>query len=334
MALGTQRRIKSCLIAKAELGAAGGGASVPVVLSAPLRCCLPTSLKYDLNRDTAWLGGEDSWSPFSDGTGATIDMDVYSIQHTILTEYLGHPSRNAEVGGIGCSEFADPEEITPPHVAIGWIDEQAATEDTDPQGNPRHSTSFVVKVALYGTGTVQGETSTSKPRTEKPDANNKSIHFTFEPVYDAAYGRNVYRKVWDGATANGGHPLTEVEARYILYTIFKVPVALNVNAGGERPDVFNLNFGGAYNIDDILAQIQDPQGQNRPIAQIVDRVTRQAIERGSQIIPVVGPVVGPAIAQFLGHMAGVVVNNGLDIVWGEAPQQNENENNDNNDNDN
>lgn len=334
MALGTQRRIKACLIAKSKLGEAGGGASVPVILSDPARCCLPTSLEYVITRETSWLGGEDSWAAFSDGGGATIDMDVYAIQYPILTQYLGYPGRDGNVGGLGCREYADPEDITPPHVAIGWIDEQAATEDIDPQGSPQHSTSFVVKIALYGTGIVQGETSTSKPNVEKPDANNKSIHFTFESVYDASYGRKIYRRIWDGGTVNAGHPLTEVEARYILYTIFKVPIAVNVNAGGEQPHLFDLNFGSIYNIDDIVAQIQDPQGRNRQIAQIINRATQQVIERGSQIIPVVGPVVGPAIAQYLGQAAGVIVNNGLDIVWSEVQQQGGDNNNINNDNNN
>ncbi len=333
MALGTQRRIRECLVGHSAVGVAAEGASIPVDITNGKKFCLPTSIKYSLNRESEQLGGGREWAAFPAASDASLDMEVFSVPHDTLIQYFGYPDNSKNVGGVECRGYLEPVNLIAPFVAIGYVDQQISTDTTDPNANAVLEMSYVVKIALRAQGTIQEQTSTSKPNTEKPDANSIPIHFVLSPVYDATIADEAYTVVIDGKRANNGKPLTEAEAQHILYTLFKVERAVHVDLGDGEDHIFNLRVGHQYNINDIIAGLQDPTGENRPIARMVNTLTREVIERGTSVVPVVGATIGPAIAQFLGNIAGQYIGSRLQVEWGEAPGQ-QNINNENNDNDN
>lgn len=336
MAIGTQRRIRECIVAHSNIGVAAEGASVPVNLTNPKKFCLPTSIKYSSNREYEWVGGGKEWEELQSSSDATMDMEVFAVPHDILTQYFGYPDYPENVGGIASGGYADPVILNSPYVAIGYVDQTNSTEDTDVNALASIKISYEVKVVLCARGVVQDQTSTSKPNTEKADVNGIPIHFTVYPVFDATKGLAIYRRVFDHKSAGKKTPLTEVEAQHMLYTIFGVEREIHVDVGDGVDHVYNLRLGRPYNIDDIIAGLQDPSGQNRPIAQVVNALTREVIDRGVRVVPVIGPSIAPAIAEFLGNIAGQFIGDRLQIVWGQAPEnaqenaQNNQNNNDNN----
>lgn len=334
MALGTQRRIRECVVAHSAIGVAAEGASVPVTLTNPRKFCLPTSIKYSSNREYEWVGGGKEWVELQSSSDAGMDMEVFSVPHDILTQYFGYPDYPSNVGGIESGGYADPVILNAPYVAIGYVDQTNSTEVTDANAPASIKISYEVKVVLYARGVIQDQTSTSKPNTEKADVNSIPIHFTVYPVNDATKGAEIYTRVYDYKSINAKAPLTEVEAQHMLYTIFGVEREVHVDLGDEDDHVFRLRVGRQYNINDIIANIQDPTGQNRPIARIVNVLTREVIERGTSVVPVLGPAIGPAIAQFLGNMAGQYIGSRLQVEWGQVPEQQQNIDNENNDNNN
>lgn len=313
-----QKEINEMLIGLSEVGYAAPGAELPVIIRDAMRYSPTNKITVSEDRDTEYHGGTGVYYAYSEISGVTVETEVMSESHPLVTKYMGYPSHE---GGKG---YDVPKEIKVPTVALGWVDEETIELPSAVGTKPKHATRWDVKVVLLATGTRGDRDSTDPAPKTKPDWNGKTATFEAEAV------NGVYKKVFNCDSKQ--------DAIMKLYTLFNVEVnvPINLGEGAEQPSYLDLLFNREYDRDNILGAIQnmvqDPTGQNRQVVGIISEITGEAIEQGVRLIPVLGSVIGPFVGQFAGNYIGNRVGEGLRIVWGD-PQQQANNNNDINNND-
>lgn len=314
-----QKEINEMLIGLSEVGYAAPGAELPVIIRDAMRYSPTNKITVTEETDTEYHGGTGVYYAYSEISGVTVETEVMSESHPLVTKYMGYPSNEGGEGEHRYNGYSIPKEIKIPTVALGWVDAETIELPSAIGTKPKHGPIWSVKVVLSATGKRGARESTDSAPKTKPEWNGRTAIFEAEAVNDE------YKKVFS-------YP-NKQDAMLKLYEVFNVAVNVPVNLGegAEQPAYLDLLFNRQYDRDNILeaiqGMVQDPTGQNRRIEGIVSEITGQAIEQGARLIPVLGSVIGPFVGRFAGNYIGNRVGEGLRIVWGEAQQNNNNNEN-------